>query len=68
MVLVGEPHPDMERGMAEEHLDKHDSHTGFTASSYHTSSTPAIEYMVVLKALGISKGRDSKVLEEKLKA
>jgi hypothetical protein len=46
--LVGEPHPETERGMAEEHLDKPDSHTAFTASNYPTSSTPAIEFAVVL--------------------
>jgi hypothetical protein len=66
--IVGEPHPDMERGMAEEHLDKPDSHTGFTASNYPTSSTPAIEFAVVVKAVGITTGPAHKILEEKLDA
>jgi hypothetical protein len=64
--LVGEPHPDIERGMAEEHLDKPDSHMGFTASNYPTTSTPAIEFAVVVTAMGITKGPASKTLKEKL--
>jgi hypothetical protein len=66
--LVGEPHPEMERGMAEEHLDKPDSHTAFTASNYPTSSTPAIEFAVVLTAMGITTGPAHKYLQEKLEA
>ena len=64
--LVGEPHPDIERGMAEEHLDKPDSHTGFTASNYPVSTTPAIEFAVVLNAMGITTGPASKIMKEKL--
>jgi ankyrin repeat protein len=64
--LVGEPHPDIERGMAEEHLDKPDSHTGFTASNYPTTSTPAIEFAVVVTAMGITTGPASKTLQAKL--
>jgi hypothetical protein len=64
--LVGEPHPEIERGMAEEHLDKPDSHTGFTASNYPTTSTPAIEFAVVLTAMGITTGPASKTLKKKL--
>ena len=66
--LVGEPHPEMERGMAEEHLDKPDSHTAFTASNYPTTSTPAIEFAVVLTAMGITTGPASKILEKMLEA
>jgi hypothetical protein len=54
--LVGEPHPEMKRGMAEEHLDKPDSHTGFTASNCSTTSTPAIEFTVALTVMGITTG------------
>ena len=64
--LVGEPHPEPERGMAEEHLDKPDSHTGFTASNYPTTSTPAIEFAVVVTAMGITTGPASKTLKKKL--
>jgi hypothetical protein len=64
--LVGEPHYDVERGMAEEHMDKPDSHTGFTASNYPTTSTPAIEFTVVLTAMGITTGPASRTLQAKL--
>jgi hypothetical protein len=64
--LVGETHPDIERGMTEEHLDNPDSHTRFTVSNYPVSTTPVIEFVVVLNVMDITTGTPYKTLQEKL--
>jgi hypothetical protein len=61
--LVGEPHPDIERGIAEEHLLKPDSSRRLTSSNYGVSTTPAIEFQAVMKAMDISIGPASKALQ-----
>jgi hypothetical protein len=52
--------------MTEEHLDNPDSHTGFTVSNYPVSTTPVIEFVVVLNVMNITTGTPYKTLQEKL--
>lgn len=66
--LVGEPPPDLEGGIAEEHLRRKDSNEWFTTHHSGVSTTPAIEYLTVVKAMGIDTGPVNKVLQTSLES
>ena len=51
--LVVEAHPDIERGITEDHLLKSDSSRRITSSNYGVSTTPVIEFQAFMKAMGL---------------
>ena len=45
--LVGEPHPDLEKGMQIEHMQSQDSTIAFTTGNYGLTTNPATEFQLV---------------------
>ena len=54
--IVGEPDADLEKGMRDEHTKRLDSHSKFTTPNYGITTTPAIEYALMMSG-GMSHGR-----------